>query len=44
VVLGPREVAAGTVTLRERGGQATHATGLAVEELRRRCAFPASPG
>jgi threonyl-tRNA synthetase len=41
LVLGPREVAAGEVTLRDRGGQATLSMEAAAAELARRCAAPA---
>jgi threonyl-tRNA synthetase len=40
-VLGPREAAAGSVTLRDRGGQAVLSQGAALDELARRCASPA---
>jgi threonyl-tRNA synthetase len=41
LVLGPREVSAGQVTLRDRGGQATLPLAEAAAELTRRCAAPA---
>jgi threonyl-tRNA synthetase len=40
VVLGAREVAAGTVALRSREGQATMPLDRVVDEVRRRCAHP----
>ena len=41
-VIGAREAAAGTVTLRSRAGQFTLAAAIAIEELRRLCARPTS--